>query len=239
MERTKVGRVALEVAVIVASILLAFGIDAGWDLRQRRSELTEALASLDQEFAEHAEVVERSLGRNHRIVAATSELLRLAAGDVPLRGVEHLDSLVWRSQLAPTWNPETGAHQALMSSGALSLIRDPELRELLAGWTGDVEEVLDNELLMRDYIFNVLMTFMAENGIPLGRSLQLEEDGWPATSTPAPQAMMAYEQYLEDPRFETLLSARHHWAWLSVNEFTEIRDRIATIRSLLHQELGQ
>ena len=43
-------RVFLEGAVIVASILLAFGIEAWWDGRQERAEERDALEALAADF---------------------------------------------------------------------------------------------------------------------------------------------------------------------------------------------
>ena len=61
-------RLLLEGLVIVASILLAFAIDAGWDERQEREAERRLLVALEAEFAGHhriigeAEAIHRRLG---------------------------------------------------------------------------------------------------------------------------------------------------------------------------------
>ena len=60
------GRVAVEGVVIVASILIAFGIDAWWDSRQRRFDEDELLAAVQQNLEDTRIELERVLGSNER-----------------------------------------------------------------------------------------------------------------------------------------------------------------------------
>jgi hypothetical protein len=56
-----VRRLIAEGVVIVASILLAFGLDAWWDATQQSRETADLLAALDEEFALAAEELEGTL----------------------------------------------------------------------------------------------------------------------------------------------------------------------------------
>ena len=53
----------IELAVIVVSILLAFGIDAWWEERQDRREEAEILAGLEREFTDYRSSAATSLAR--------------------------------------------------------------------------------------------------------------------------------------------------------------------------------
>ena len=58
--RPRASRLLLEGFVIVASILLAFAIDAAWDERQERAQERRLLEALEGEFAAHPPVLEES-----------------------------------------------------------------------------------------------------------------------------------------------------------------------------------
>ena len=57
-------RVIAEGVVIVGSILLAFGIDAWWEVRVQHEEETQLLADLAEEFASNRSRLELTTGRH-------------------------------------------------------------------------------------------------------------------------------------------------------------------------------
>ena len=78
-------RVLTEGFVIVASILLAFGIDAWWDGRQERAEEQRLLVSLADEFATTRDSLSRALEahRDYQEQAERIVLLVQEGDDVP------------------------------------------------------------------------------------------------------------------------------------------------------------
>ena len=79
-ERKNWKRLALEVVVIVGSILLAFGIQAGWEEWQERREEIQLLSALRTEFAVNLERV-AEISAFHSDLRATAEALLSAAAD--------------------------------------------------------------------------------------------------------------------------------------------------------------
>jgi hypothetical protein len=135
-------RVFLEGIVIVASILLAFTIDALWEDRQLRVEEQGVLHSLRTDFlASQSELLDvlQSLESNRaafeRLQATTPDALsRLPADSVSMAGLTG----------APSFDAYSGTLNALVGAGKLDLIRDVSLREVLLDWMHGIDDLPEN-----------------------------------------------------------------------------------------------
>jgi hypothetical protein len=137
-------RLAVEAAAIVASILLAFAIDAGWDERQERVEEREVLESLQVEFQANRDEAVYVISFHDRVVQSFVELMELSQDEIlalqPIAVKEFLSSL---------GNPRTfdavrGSIDALTSSGKLGILQDRELRESLTTFVNIVDDSVED-----------------------------------------------------------------------------------------------
>jgi hypothetical protein len=121
--------------VIVLSILLAFWIDAMWELSRDRAQALEFLAALRIELVANIEILRGHVeGCEQGAYAAQRQLVSLT-GPEPFRISE--DSLTTLMATALRGVPprlETPAFEALVSAGALSDIGSTELRSELGRW---------------------------------------------------------------------------------------------------------
>ena len=125
-------RVFVEGVVIVGSILMAFGIEAGWDQRNQRLELRLELQNVAQELAENRERVLFQLDLVERIAAAgtaVDEIMELNHEN----SVTNLpDTLVYLGTAAsPTLDVSLGALESLIASGRLASVDDLGVRRRL------------------------------------------------------------------------------------------------------------
>ena len=137
-------RLITESAAVVASILLAFAIDAAWDRQQTLGEEQELLRGLEREFVES----QRTIGRSGDLTTETVEHLMVFLGTPD----ETLSDLSWDEVYLPLvidWQDpvSTGFLDATTSSGKLALIRDAELRAALAQFA--TQKALLNETVKR------------------------------------------------------------------------------------------
>lgn len=139
-------RVLGEGVAIVVSILIAFGIDAWWGARQDREQERADLANLRAEFGFNLAELDR-LAEWHVITAESARrLLALSRADSLDPNPLAMDSLVLNTLILPgSYNPRQGAVTALLASGDLSLLRDPELRTLLGSWSGVLDDLTEDE----------------------------------------------------------------------------------------------
>lgn len=138
-------RISVEAATIIASILLAFAIDAWWHERQLRVEEQEILAGLHTEFVANHKVLTRTLSLNQRGMQSLQDFLKLVEGDQ----YEDTKAIVLAT-LTDITGPYTtdlgnGTLDALLSSGRLENLTNRRLRALLTAWEGVISDVWDDE----------------------------------------------------------------------------------------------
>ncbi|MHC4235615.1 MAG: hypothetical protein ACYSUQ_10910, partial [Planctomycetota bacterium] len=66
-----------------------------------------------------------------------------------------------------------GVRDALVSSGRLELIRNAELRMRLATWESFVDEVHENQELMRRQVESAIIPCLVAEGVPLSGALSV------------------------------------------------------------------
>ncbi len=157
-------RIFVEAAAIVASILLAFSIDAWWDSVQDRAEEREILSLLRAEFTANQKVLARTAGIHRLNLDAMREIISASEADNSVGG-ESLDALFRQAGGTPHYNPATGALAATISSGRIDLIRNIELRNRLAGWNSIVSDLILDEQTRRDFVIHKIRPAFAEFGI--------------------------------------------------------------------------
>jgi hypothetical protein len=148
MHDRRASSLLLEGVVVVASILIAFVLDAWWDERGLQSELHQELASVTRELKENRERVVFEIDALDRHVEAGETVAELLGE----RGTSELvpvpDTLAWFVTLwSPTLDVSSGALNALIASGRLAQIRNDGVRLGLAGLAGQVEDAVGDELL--------------------------------------------------------------------------------------------
>lgn len=157
--------VSAEAIAIVASILVAFAIDAWWEERNDQRWQTEQLMALRDEFAANQEALTWVRRMDERfaetIEGILDELRAHEPGDVIEVEKRRLGALAaWR-----TSDVATGALDALLASGRLGDIENAELRQALAGWPSAVLDVQEDESLARDFLPNVLVPTLLGQGL--------------------------------------------------------------------------
>ena len=135
-------RFVIEGVVIVASILLAFGIEAWWAERQERQEEQRLLQNLHAEFAETRELFAEGVRAHQDFRESATRLVDFEPSDRSLAA--NLDFfrvyVVFR-----TVYPKTGVLDGMLATGRLDLISSDELRSMLAAWPQTLNEYREDE----------------------------------------------------------------------------------------------
>jgi len=129
--RQRVMGFAVEGLVIVASILLAFAIDALWDRHLERTRTHEYLTALEDEFrAARNEMIDQ-IGDHRAQLAAVDELL---AGFADGRPEDYLlPRMPWLNALY-VYGPAHPVFQDLANAGAIDILESSELRYALLNY---------------------------------------------------------------------------------------------------------
>ena len=138
-------RVGEGVAILV-SILLAFGIDAAWQDRADRAEESRILSALHDEFLVNQTRVAEAIAFHSALKSAGFSLLEAARPGAPTPTVESVDDLIANF----TWWGgffvfESASLDAVILGGRLDVIENEDLRRLLTGWRGSLEQTARQE----------------------------------------------------------------------------------------------
>lgn len=142
-------RLLVESVAVIASILIAFAIDAAWDAHQEKQELRQLLEGLRAELLENQDLVQQgkasasqAMESLTRFRADSTEVMELIGTDHSYAGLYLPFVKGWDIAL------QTGFLQATISSGKLSLIPDAGTRALLTSLAAEIEDIdrLNGEL---------------------------------------------------------------------------------------------
>ena len=155
-EQIRWRRVLLEGAVIVGSILLAFGIDAAWEARDEASRRSAVIEGLNSDFEAARTDLDRVTGFHLNSRSAAEDLMKMGAGGpVPATAAALADSLFAAAMLGGSFDPPLGTLQSLISSGDLDLVDDAELTILLTGFPAMVADLDREQQMVREVMLEV------------------------------------------------------------------------------------
>ena len=134
-------RAGSEFLIIVASILATFALDACWDARIESQRMLEKLQALEAELATTRELISAERDRLEAARGAVAEILKHISPDAPLQDPDELKILMDLSFRVGTIELQGGSLQAILSTGELAYIENPELARLLATWPNTLSSV--------------------------------------------------------------------------------------------------
>jgi hypothetical protein len=126
-------RLLAEGFAIVASILIAFALDAGWAARQERNQEREILAGLADEFQANSEAVKASMQAGQNQVETLERLLRMGPPEILSLDDAATIRLAEVFSHRP-FDPVQAELDAVVASGSFDLLRNAQLKRALSGW---------------------------------------------------------------------------------------------------------
>lgn len=139
-----------EMLLVVAGILLAFQIDSWSDQRKEQKTEIGYLVALKSEFTQNHRIVEESISSYENMLLAAELVLKHTGPNHMLLTEEEASTHLANSMMNATkYVPSPGVLQDLISSGSLTQITNPEIRELLSEWF----IILDNTSRTEDEAF--------------------------------------------------------------------------------------
>ena len=156
-------RITVEAAAIVGSILLAFAIDAWWEDRNEAELERRLLTALLVEFEQNGELLRQARTvYEQRYMEALRILEYLEKGAIR-RDHAELEESYRGLLITETLHLELGAHDGLLGSGELSLIRGEELRNRLAAWPSYVKEWSEEQDMVFKFVRNELVPYLSDS----------------------------------------------------------------------------
>jgi hypothetical protein len=214
--------IAGEIFIVVAGVLIAFGLNAWWVERTTQAEEQTHLRALTRDFERNVAVYNELIRRAALGSSASLELLQLARAEPaadPVR-VGRLMNDVFQSFRQ---EPALDAYQALVNSAGLALIHDDELRSNLAGFADRATDPYQERFADQFY-----MTFVTSY---VGR---LQIAGAVARDGTQPQS---FADLLNDAAFQEHLAFRHVLERDVAGAYCGLWDEAETILERLRTEV--
>jgi len=236
-------RIAIEAAAIVASILLAFAIDAWWADRQARIEVRETLAIVLSDFRESKEGIHFRQVRAEEKMKAIEQLMEASFAESNNLSEQTIDRLLGGTAWFAVGNTlSIEALDTLLDSGQLQTIENSDLRRDLADWPryyDYVDKVIERDAALHE---NVWLPLMMEIGyLPQLAVTMNHAPGFPEITFAVPVApgkSIQHSILFSDNRFHNLLVDM--W-WVQSDVRIELESLEASTTStieMLEAELG-
>lgn len=238
--RRNIGKLALEGLVVVASILVAFALDAWWDDRQLQQETVEDLVIVEYELAENLRLVQLTIDIMQRVVAESDTLVAELATKPESTIVEIKDTdLFWAVFINPTLDPSLGGTDAWIEAGRLAGLDSAELRQRLASMRGKVEDVVEEQRIAREVGVHDIYPLLKDLVDDISLVQQLYRDGFHARQGTAIQAVPSKGTVAvsNSSALRFLLRARAIWYEASIHETRDFQTDLLEIQELLRGEI--
>ncbi len=161
MERLSWRRIGVEAVVVVASILMAFGIQAWWDGRSSRDLRVATLERLLADFEGTHSYLGAIIGSNQRTLDSHELLIVALEGDTGPSRVLISDTLLLAALASPTYNPPRASVEMALATGRLTALEDEPLRRLLAEWLQDLDDTAEDELAASEVVEERIVPLLA------------------------------------------------------------------------------
>jgi hypothetical protein len=133
-------RLAAEFSVIVAGVLVALAADAAWEERDEALRLESYLAGIASDLSATRPGLDEAIARDS-LVEESARLLGAAINRTTLPPSGELDQWARGLTRPSLFAPRTGTIQAMIQSGDLRLVRDPELHAAILDYLNAMERL--------------------------------------------------------------------------------------------------
>jgi hypothetical protein len=168
-------RPVIEGVVIVASILLAFGIEAWWNETQERAGEQQLLVVLERDMERSRSDLERVLSTNERTTEALRRFMALTPETLAGLPADSAETLLVDLAALGTFTPFDGA----LKSPDLSIIDDVPTLAALGSWLGLSADVVEDNPYLLEGLRETLRFVVSSEAF--SRYLGVESaTGWPS-----------------------------------------------------------
>jgi len=240
-------RIVVEGIAIVASILLAFAIDAWWDNKKQHDAEQVVLENLLEDLKSKQELLVEMNRFSQAIVESIDELLRIGAGQQEKPGSATIDRLIgdtwWESNEA-LW--ESAPMNLLVAGGNLSLISNPQLVQELGSLQVAMDRVRNHYRSDQQFHLEIMTPFIMShtNMIQIGAAMKhrpgsADELSYPSVALRS-NLSSDHGKLLTTLEFQNLLAAKmeRQQDILSISH-PGVEKHLQTVISMLQNELDK
>lgn len=231
-------RIGAEAVAIIASILVAFSLDAWWDGRELAEREERYLLSLNRDFLENRTDLERIIEVQDILLQSLRELVLLGATTTPIPSADSVGSLVARVLQNTTieFTPTIGTYRELLNTSSLQIIRNDSLRTLLSDFGVQVETIARIEAGASDGWRGDREHLLTRLDLAAQVPQRMFE---PGTTVDIRPSHVDYRSLPEDPVFTNVMVGRLAVTEVKLSMYRGLRGKVNDILRILELELSQ
>ncbi|MGD2123429.1 MAG: hypothetical protein PVJ76_16875 [Gemmatimonadota bacterium] len=231
-------RIGAEAVAIIASILIAFALDAWWDRRELAEREAWYLESLEKDCMENRESLEHVIQVQNDVMESIQKLVLFGATGTPTLDADSVVSLVTRifGDINIGFSPNLGTYQELLNTSSLQVIRSDSLRALLADFGVRVGRVSGMQDMASDG-WNRDITEHLMTRMDLAVALPQYLLGVDSIVDIRPSGV-DYRSLPSDPVFRNIMVGRLAVTAVRLSMYRALEESVDEILTILGQELG-
>jgi len=216
-ERGRYVRALSDVVLIVAGVLLAFGVESRWQAFKDARQQSAYLSGVVDELEQNRESFKGALELNVDWSRAADSLVAIALESTPVPD-SILSDLLWRTTSYGSFRPSTVALESLVSSTAWADLDDPALRTRLAELEATLQWVQDGYEERNDFWFESFEPYLRK---------RINYEAW-SDRRAAPG--VDWGALLEDREFQNLVV---HSEWFTGTDASRLNEVIRQVSAVL------
>ena len=212
----------LDTLVVIVGILSAFALNNWKEARNEKAEEQRILKIIEAEFIYNQEELDRNITKASKLNERADSISKLFYLSKSELDTINTDLLIRGLTAYSSFDPSNGAVNDLIGSGRLGIIRNDSLRLRLSKWSGEVQDVKEDEMRLMDFGNTYLIPKRLSNISPSHSKFKLDS-----------------KKLFNDPEFENInWHIKSSTGYIINTNYKMLDVEIKSILNLLEQEIN-
>lgn len=230
-----------EIILVVIGIVIALQLNTWNENRKAANEETKILIALQADFKVSKTRIEQTMSMQQKVLDHSTKLINIHERQDE-KEIEyfdtHLDSLKRLIDYGTTWyrtEPVTGAYNALISAGKVDLIKNENLRHILAQFSADLESGFEDQqgaINLQAILYNDVSDFI----------LKISSNGYRerfGLTHRKHDTIIVSKQYFSKKSYFGNLLNKHQLEYNRIKRQKSMLDQTNAILKIIEQELSR
>lgn len=213
---------------VLVGILLAFAIDAWWDLRNQDEEARSYLQALEAELIDNRRIIDRDFQFLQGWVIESRAFLEDVVSPEANPSYDRVSEMVWKTGPNQTTPLLRAAVDDLTSSGGLQTIRSAKLRRAIAQYV----RTLESDAGELDDLRNNFREYVLQYHIEHGSFTEFSWEEYAGVEESSVSFELDYDAFAANRAYANLLIVR-------ILNFSNLRDSHREVQAQIDQVLAQ
>ena len=239
-----------EIVLVVIGILIALQINTWNTERIAKKEEQIILKQLKSEFRTNLNQLNEKIDLHDKLITSGQRILEFIDGEQVIQNQDSLNSILSNTLPAPTFDPINGVTNDIINSGKLYLIQNDSLRQLISGWSGDINFAIEEQLIWRTHRDERYIPFLIQNyelrslingllsNSQMMKTMNFDKDVKAIDIMGNSKKQMDIQNFISNTELEDQLSNMLVFNQMAKTQITGLKKKMLAILNLIEAELN-